>query len=66
MNAERGKTLVVHPDDVNLADTKALAARYGTTVVGNPYCPRGQIFVIDPAALERRPLPHIPGLRTWP
>lgn len=43
------RVVIVHPDDVNLADVKALAAQYDTNVVGNPYCPRGKAFVMrDP------------------
>lgn len=37
--------VIVHPDDVNLADAKALAARHGATIVANRYIPRGTVFV---------------------
>lgn len=43
--------VVVNPDDVNLADVKAVAAEHGADVVANPYCPRGQMFLIDRTAL---------------
>jgi hypothetical protein len=49
------RIVMVHPDDVNLADAKALAARYDTHVVGNPYCPRGRMFVMrDPRVQSAR------------
>ena len=32
---------------MNLADAKSMAADYNTTVVGNPYCPRGRAFLVD-------------------
>lgn len=54
---EPTKVVVVHPDDVNLADAKALAAEHGATVVGNPYVPRGQMFLVDPGALA--PTTHL-------
>lgn len=44
--------LMVHPDDVNLADTKALAAKYGATVVGNRFVERGQITRTTQAVLD--------------
>lgn len=59
---EPTKLVMVHPEDVNLADAKALAAEHGATVVGNPYCPRGRMFLIDPAALHWRARPP---LRVW-
>lgn len=41
--------VMVHPEDVNLADAKALAAQHDASVVGNPYCPRGKAFLMrDP------------------
>lgn len=52
MTTEPTLVVLVHPDDVNLADTKALAAQHGATVIGNPYCPRGKMFLLDPRALE--------------
>ena len=39
-----GRVILVHPDDINLADAKALAAEHDTTVVGSPYVRRGQIY----------------------
>lgn len=51
-----GPVVVVHPEDVNLADAKAKAADLGATIVGNPYVPRGQVFVVNPKAL----LPKFP------
>jgi hypothetical protein len=56
---EPTRVVIVHPDDVNLADTKAAAAKHGATVIGNPYVPRGELFIIDPAALELGPPPTI-------
>ncbi|MBA2952130.1 hypothetical protein GON03_19125 [Nocardioides sp. MAH-18] len=51
-----GKHVVlVHPDDVNLADAKALAAQHDTTVVGNRFVPRGQLLLVNPALWEWRP-----------
>lgn len=44
-------TVVVHPDDVNLADAKALAAEYDASVVASPYVPRGRMYLVDRAAL---------------
>lgn len=52
MNAHEKHIVVVHPDDINLADAKAMAADYDTTVVGNPFCPRGKAFLIDPKCLD--------------
>lgn len=52
MSTEPTKVVIVHPDDVNLADTKALAAQHGATIIGNRYCPRGSMLVIDPTALR--------------
>lgn len=59
VNHEPTTIVVCHPDDVNLADVKAEAAKYDATVIGNPYVPRGKLYVIDPAALELpiRPTP---------
>ena len=52
--SEPGMVVMVHPDDVNLADAKAMAAQYDATVVGNPYCPRGKAFLMkDPNADAR-------------
>lgn len=45
-------TLLVHPDDVNLADIKALAAEHGASVVPAPHIPRGQGFLVDAALLN--------------
>ena len=46
------RIVMVHPDDVNLADAKALAAQYDTHVVGSPYVPRGQMFLMqDPRVI---------------
>jgi hypothetical protein len=44
--------VLVHPDDVNLADAKALAAQHDATVVGSRYVPRGQMLLADSAAPE--------------
>lgn len=49
---EPKRIVMVHPNDVNLADAKAAAAEHNATVVGNPYCPRGKMLIIDPAALK--------------
>jgi hypothetical protein len=57
MNEHEKHIVVVHPDDMNLADAKSLAADYGATVVGNPFCPRGKAFLIDPRALNLTPTP---------
>lgn len=46
------KVVMVHPDDVNLADVKALPAKHDASVVGNPYCPRGKAFVMDDPRVE--------------
>lgn len=54
-HTEPRRIVVVHPDDVNLADAKAQAAKYDATVVANPYCPRGKMLLIDPAALRFDP-----------
>ena len=43
------KTLIVHPDDLNLADVKAKAAELGITVVADKYIPRGQMVLYAPA-----------------
>lgn len=43
--------VLVHPDDVNVADAKALAAQHGATVESSRHVPRGQMF------LTRRPNP---------
>lgn len=43
--------VMVHPDDVNLADAKAACAEHNATVVGNEWCPRGTAFLINPAVL---------------
>ena len=45
--ARRQKVVICHPDDVNLADVKALAAKYDTSVIGNRYVPRGKLFLAD-------------------
>jgi hypothetical protein len=37
--------LIVHPDDLNLADVKAKAAELGITAVGDKYVPRGQMIL---------------------
>lgn len=37
--------VLVHPDDVNLADAKALAAQHDATMEGSRYVPRGQMFL---------------------
>ena len=42
-----GRMVMVHPEDINLADAKALAAKHNTSVVGNPHCPRGSMFLMD-------------------
>jgi hypothetical protein len=60
------KTLIVHPDDLNLADVKAKAAELGITAVGDKYIPRGQMVLYDPAGGLVGP-PHGPaGRRPWP
>ena len=46
--AARPLVVLVHPDDVNVADAKALAAQHGATVEGNRYIPRGQMFLTRP------------------
>lgn len=46
------KVVIVHPEDINLADAKRLAADYNTTVEASPYVPRGQVFLTDSAALR--------------
>lgn len=51
MSTQAGEQLViVHPDDINLADAKRLAADFNATVVGNRYVPRGQMFLMDASA----------------
>lgn len=53
MDEQAAETVVlVHPDDVNLADAKRLAADYDTTVEGNRVVPRGQMFLADAANLR--------------
>lgn len=39
--------VVCHPDDVNLADVKALAAQHDASVIANRYTPRGQMYLMD-------------------
>lgn len=54
----KNPVVLVHPDDINLADAKACAAYYDTTVVGSPYVPRGQMLladIYDPAPTTRTP-----------
>lgn len=47
------KIIIVNPDDVHLADVKAVAAKRNASVIGNPHCPHGQMFVIDGAVAKR-------------
>lgn len=51
-----GMVMIVHPEDVNLADLKARAAEHDATVVANPYVPRGQGYLIDRTSLYYRPM----------
>lgn len=51
------RVVMVHPDDVNLADVKAVAAQYDAHVVGNPHCPRGKTFLLT----SRHPRPTSSG-----
>lgn len=46
------KVILVHPDDVNLADVKAAAARFDSTVVGSRFVPRGRMYVGDGSVLD--------------
>lgn len=46
------KVVMVHPEDINLADAKRLAADYNTTVEGNRFVPRGQMFLADAPSLD--------------
>lgn len=47
--------VLVHPDDVNVADAKARAAELGATVVGNKWMPRGCMFVVAAGTLDFLP-----------
>ena len=49
------KVVIVHPDDINLADAKRMAADYNTTVEGNRFVPRGQAFLVDARDLRFPP-----------
>ena len=51
---EPTKILLIHPDDVNLADTKARAAENDATAIGSQYVPRGESYVIDPNEFPMR------------
>lgn len=37
--------LIVHPDDLNLADVKTKAAELGITAIGDKYVPRGKMVL---------------------
>lgn len=54
MNEPRTTNFVVlvHPDDMNLADAKAEAARYNATIEGNRFVKRGTILVTTQAVLD--------------
>jgi hypothetical protein len=41
--------LLVHPDDANLADIKAVAALHGASVQGSSTVPRGKGLLVDGA-----------------
>lgn len=51
------KALLVHPDDVNLADVKALAAEHGVSAEGNRFVPHGHAFLVDETAARYVPFP---------
>ena len=53
--------LLVHPDDVNVADVKALAAQHGVTAEGSPFVPRGHAFLVDTEAARYVPFPPAHG-----
>lgn len=40
-----GLVVICNPEDVNLADVKAVCAEHDASVVANPHCPRGQVFL---------------------
>jgi hypothetical protein len=48
------RVVMVHPDDINLADVKALAARYDASVVGDHYCPRGKAYFMHESRSRAR------------
>lgn len=47
-----GPVVLVHPDDVNLADAKAAAAANGATIVGSKHVPRGKVFFTNGSTLR--------------
>ena len=47
--------VLVHPDDMNLADAKALAAEHNATVVGCAWIPRGQVVLTEDEIVRLRP-----------
>lgn len=44
--------IFVHPDDMNVADAKAVAAEEGSEVISSPYVPRGQFLMAAGHLLE--------------
>ena len=47
------KHVLVHPDDVNIADAKAVCAQLGVNAGPSNLIPRGYAIVIDPDAAKR-------------
>lgn len=43
--SELGSLVMVHPEDMNLADAKAMAAEHGATIVANRFIPRGMAIL---------------------
>lgn len=46
------RVLVVNPDDLNLADAKAVAARHDASAVASRIVPPGRVFVVEPSGLK--------------
>lgn len=50
--------VIVHPEDINQAHVKALAALHGASVIGNRFVKRGNCYLFHPSAFLSGAVPE--------